>query len=341
LPHRQLHVRLIIYNVMSYTIFENSLADLNAYRIDSQPKLNWSSVFVLPDWMLVWWQVFGAGNEMSVRAVRDGDKIIGIAPLMVKDRTACFIGGTDVCDYNDFVIVPGREKDFFNVWLDDLSHKDIGSLDLKHVRPDSTVLKSLTAVAEGRGYAVSTTQEDVSVEMELPATFEEYLDGLDSKQRHEVRRKMRRLTEEGKIEYRFIDKGGGLMPAMDTFFRMFVESRQDKAAFLTEQMKSFFNLLANRMTENGLLRLGVLELDNKPVAEIMCFDYNDCIYLYNSGYDPQYVSLSAGLLSKVFAIKDSIERGKKRFDFLKGDETYKYHLGGQEVPLYRCRISIK
>jgi len=326
---------------MSYTVFDSSLADLETYRTDSQQKLSWSSVFVLPDWMQVWWQVFGAGYEMSIRTVRDGDKIIGIAPLMIKDRTACFIGGTDVCDYNDFITVPGREKDFFNTLLDDMKSKNISSLELKHVRPDSTVLKNLVAIAEGRGYEVVSVKEDVSVEMELPATFEEYLEKLDTKQRHEVKRKMRRLTEEGKIEYRFIAEGGALMPAMDTFYRMFVESRQDKAAFLTEQMKSYFNLLVNTMAENGLLRLGILELDNKPVAEIMCFDYHDCIYLYNSGYDPQYVALSAGLLSKVFAIKDSIENGKKRFDFLKGAETYKYRLGGQEVPLYRCRIRIK
>ncbi len=109
---------------------------------------------------------------------------------------------------------------------------------------------------------------------------------------------------------------------------------------MTERMKSFFNLLADTMAKIGLLRLGVLELDNQPVAEIMCFDYNNCIYLYNSGYDPRYTSLSAGLLSKVLAIKDSIEKGKKRFDFLKGEEIYKYHLGGKEVPLYRCQIAI-
>jgi CelD/BcsL family acetyltransferase involved in cellulose biosynthesis len=94
------------------------------------------------------------------------------------------------------------------------------------------------------------------------------------------------------------------------------------------------------MAQIGLLRLGVLELDGQPLAEIMCFDYNGCIYLYNSGYDPQYTALSAGLLSKVLAIKDSIEKGKSRFDFLKGAETYKYHLGGREVPLYRCQITI-
>jgi CelD/BcsL family acetyltransferase involved in cellulose biosynthesis len=326
---------------MSYSIIDNNLADLEAYRTDSQQQLDWSSVFVLPDWMRVWWQVFGADNEMCIRTVRDGDRVIGIAPLMLKDGAACFIGGTDVCDYNDFITVPGREKDFFHTLLDDLKNKNINSLDLKHVRPDSTVLKSLAGIAEGRGYAVVNAKEDVSIEMELPSTFEDYLEGLETKQRHEVRRKMRRLQEEGKIEYRFIGKGGALMPAMDAFYRMFVESRQDKATFLTEKMKSYFNLLAKTMSGNGLLRLGVLELDNKPVAEIMCFDYRDCIYLYNSGYDPGYVSLSAGLLSKVYAIEDSIEKGKKRFDFLKGAETYKYRLGGKEVPLYRCRISIK
>jgi CelD/BcsL family acetyltransferase involved in cellulose biosynthesis len=326
---------------MTYNLFDNNLADLEVFRTDSRQNLNWPSVFVLPDWMRVWWQVFGAGNELFIRTVKDGDLIIGIAPLMKKDGTACFIGGTDVCDYNDFVTVPGREKDFFNTLLDDLKKCNIINLDLAHVRPDSTVLKSLAVVAEDRGYSVSTTKEDVSVEMELPATFDAYIEILDTKQRHEVRRKMRRLTEEGKIEYRFIAQGGELASAMNTFYKMFVESRQDKAVFLTEKMKSYFNLLTATMAGNGLLRLGVLELDNKPVAEVMCFDYNNCIYLYNSGYDPQYVSLSAGLLSKVYAIKDSIENGKQRFDFLKGAETYKYRLGGKEVPLYRCRISIK
>jgi len=129
--------------------------------------------------------------------------------------------------------------------------------------------------------------------------------------------------------------------AMDIFLKMFTESRQDKATFLTAQMESFLRSLANSMTEAGLLRLGILELDMLPTAMIMCFDYNDCLYLYNSGYDPQYNTLSAGLLCKVLCIKESIQEGKKRVDFLKGSETYKYHLGGREVPLYRCQITIK
>jgi CelD/BcsL family acetyltransferase involved in cellulose biosynthesis len=163
---------------------------------------------------------------------------------------------------------------------------------------------------------------------------------LNSKQRHEVRRKLRRLGESGVVEYGFSgdnDIGSGVM---DTFLRMFTASRQDKAAFLTDRMESFFRLLADAMAGLGLLKLGVLEMDGTPTASIMCFEYDGCLYLYNSGYDPAYNELSAGLLSKVLAIKDGIERGLKRFDFLKGAETYKYHLGGREVPLYRCDIDL-
>jgi CelD/BcsL family acetyltransferase involved in cellulose biosynthesis len=329
------------YIYMDYSVIDDSLAALKAYRADVRQKLNWSSVFVLPEWMEVWWQVFGGGAEKRVRTVRDRENVAGIAPFMVRDDAASFIGDTDVCDYLDFIITPGREKDFCNVILDDLRESGIRQLDLAHVRPDSHVLQSLAPLAESRGYEVTNVKENVSLEMDLPPTWEEYLAALNTKQRHEVRRKLRRLYEEGNIKYLTIVTGPAITDAMGTFFRMFVESRQDKAAFMTEQMKSFFLALVDAMARLDLLRLGVLELDGQPLAEIMCFDYQDCIYLYNSGYDPRYTALSAGLLSKVLSIQDSIEKGRRKFDFLKGPEVYKEHLGGREVPLYRCRITIK
>jgi CelD/BcsL family acetyltransferase involved in cellulose biosynthesis len=325
---------------MSYSIIEDNLAGLKSYRSDSPQGLDWSSPFVLPEWLEVWQRSFGQSAEMHVRTVREGDKVTGIAPLMVKDGTALLIGDTDVCDYLDFVVAPGREKDFFGLILDDLKKSGVRRLDLKHVRPDSTVMTGLAPLARSLRYRVETVQEKVSFEMDLPDSFDVYLESLSTKQRHEVRRKLRRLNEEGRIEYRFISDGAALPAAMDTFFKMFIESRQDKADFMTEGMRSFFISLADAMARIGLLRLGVLELDGKPLAEIMCFDYRNCIYLYNSGYDPAYVSLSAGLLSKVLAIKDSIEKRRKKFDFLKGEEIYKRHLGGREVPLYRCQITI-
>jgi CelD/BcsL family acetyltransferase involved in cellulose biosynthesis len=326
---------------MSYTISEDNLDNLSLYWQDTGRNLGWSSIFVLPPWLKAWWQVFGAGMETYLRTVRQGESIIGIAPLRKMGDAVLFIGDIDVCDYLDFIVARGHEADFFNILLDDLARSDIRQLDLQHLRPDSTTLQSLVPIAAARHYEVVTTPEDVNVEMDLPPTWDDYLESLSAKQRHEVRRKLRRLLEAGNVEYRYIEDAASVPASMDTFFRMFVESRRDKAAFLTGQRESFFCLLAANMAEAGLLRLGVLELDKKPVAQIICFDYNNCVYLYNSGYNPDYVSLSAGLLSKVLAIKDSIEKGRRKFDFLKGSEIYKYHLGGKEVPLYRCLISLK
>lgn len=198
----------------------------------------------------------------------------------------------------------------------------------------------LIPMAKARGFKTVTTAEEVNVEMDLPATWDIYLESLSAKQRHEVRRKLRRLLEAGNIEYHNIKDSANVPGAMGTFFKMFVESRSDKAAFLTGQREEFFNALAVKMAEAGLLRLGILELDGKAVAQIICFDYNNNIYLYNSGYDPDYVSLSVGLLSKALAIKDCIEKNRRVFDFLKGTEIYKYHLGGHEVPLYKCLINL-
>lgn len=326
--------------MMSYSVTEVSLENLSSLFADSKQKLNWSSVFITPVWLQAWWQIFGTEKGLYIREVRDGDKIIGIAPLMIKENTAYFIGGDDVCDYLDFIVVPGSENRFFTVLLGDLISKEIKKLDLKHVRRDSTVYRQLANIARERAYRVECTAEDVSVEMELPATWEEYLGVLSSKQRHEVRRKLRRLTEAGEINYRFVDDISADPDFMDHFFTMFTGSREDKAVFLTEQREAFFRLLVDKASEAGLLKLGVLELDGREMASIICFDYNNSMYLYNSGYDPEYNYLSVGLLSKVLCIQKSIEAGKGKFDFLKGDEAYKYHLGGKEITLYRCEISI-
>jgi CelD/BcsL family acetyltransferase involved in cellulose biosynthesis len=295
------------------------------------------SFFSSPEWSKTWWQQFGSGTELQLGAVRQQGKVIGIAPLRINGNVASFIGSSDVCDYLDFVVKPGNDESFFHALLDNLKAKGVLRLDLVPLRPDSTVIKSLVKIAPRQAWQISCSHDDVSVELDLPATWEDYLQLLSGKQRHELKRKLRRLDEEGELNYRHSTDAN--RDDIDTFLRLFRESRQDKAAFLTPQMESFFRAAAGAMAEQGLLRLNMLELGEKPVAATICFDYKDTVYLYNSGYEPDYGWLSVGVISKALCIKDSIERNKKRFDFLKGGEDYKYHLGGQELPLYKCSLS--
>lgn len=326
---------------MTYSVTQESFDSLASLWASARYGLRWNPIFVLPPWLIVWWQELGPGAGLYLAAVRRGEEVIGVAPLLIKDGSASFIGSVDVCDYLDFVVTPGMELDFFGALLQDLREKGINHLDLRLVRPDSTVLTKLAPLAREQGNEVLYQKEDVSFELDLPTSWEEYLEILTAKQRHELKRKLRRLLEAGKIDYHCVKVTEGLRDAMDAFLKMFRLSREDKAGFMTSRMESFFRSMADVMARAGLLRLGFLELDAQPVAMIMGFDYNDSMYLYNSAYEPNYRSLSVGLLSKALCIKENIQEGKKRFDFLKGNETYKQHLGGREVPLYSCQISLK
>ncbi len=314
---------------------------LISYWVKPPYPLKWECIFVLPPWLEIWWKEFGAKGGLYLCAVREREAVIGIAPLLLRGEEALFIGSDDVCDYLDVVVVPGREHDFFNILLEDLSKKGISLLNLRPLRPDSPVLTHLVSIARDRGYEVSCAVENVSLEMDLPPTWEEYLGMLSQKQRHELRRKLRRMREAGEVNYRIIEESVDVPDATDIFLKLFRESKAEKAEFMNFQRESFFRSLAKAMAQARLLRLGILELDALPIAAVMCFDYNNRVYLYNSGYDPQYGSLSVGLVSKILSIKDSIERGRVTLDFLKGAEDYKYRLGGKEIPLYGCEIALK
>lgn len=325
---------------MDITIRHEDFDGIQDYWVSKRYQLYWSSIFVLPNWMKIWWQEFGSNNNILLGSVRQQEQIIGIFPLKTNDSIATFIGSPDLCDYMDFIITPGKEDVFFTTILREFDRLAIKELDLGRCRPDSTVVKYLLPIAQELGYAVDYNQGDVSLELELPKSWEEYLKVLTRKQRHEVRRKLRRLEEAGDVNYRCIKAVDELDDSLNMFFKLFSYSHEEKARFMTIQKEAFFKSLAKSMAEIGLLHFGIVELNKTIVAMIMLFDYADTVYLYNSAYNPEFDNLSVGILSKVLCLKQSIESGKKKWDFLQGGESYKYRIGGEEIPLYQCRIRL-
>ena len=323
-----------------YTVTPENFETLNGHLQNSRLSLDWKSLFILPKWNKAWWTAFGNNTKLKILSIRMQEEIIGLAPLQVMGDRALFIGGANVCDYLDFIIAAGKEETFFNVLLDHLDRQGIKHLELGLLRPDSTVIADLVGIARNQGRKVTTTSEDISLELELPATWEEYLAKLNAKQRHEVKRKFRRLHEAGDINLRVVEDAKEIEAQMPVFFELFRMSSGEKAAFMTDQMASFFHSLAVAMAESKILKLYFLDLNTAPVAASMCFDFNATLHLYNSGFDPRFRALSAGLLCKVLTIRDAIEKGREKYDFLKGAETYKYRLGGREVPLYTCQIEL-
>ena len=115
-------------------------------------------------------------------------------------------------------------------------------------------------------------------------------------------------------------------------------SDPEKSKFMTPQREEFFYNIARRTAQLGLIKLFFMELEGKLVAASLCFDYGTTRLLYNSGYDLEYSYYSVGLLLNALCLRDAIEQGKVYFDFLRGSEPYKYHLGGQNQILYQMVV---
>jgi CelD/BcsL family acetyltransferase involved in cellulose biosynthesis len=323
------------------TILEEPLECLASRWQASRGMLPWDLPFVLPPWLKAWWDAFGRGWEPRVLTVESNGRTIGIAPMRLRGQEARIIGDVNVCDYLDFIAEPGREEAFLGALVGHLQQLGVRRLDLRVLRPESVAARFLPGVASKLGWKASLVQEDVSYELQLPSSWDEYLDGLSRHQRHEVRRKLRRLEETEKhFRLRVLEEREAVCSSFAVFLELFRSSRPDKDEFMDAPMTAFFQSLVETLAAQRMLRLYFLEMDSEIAAGVLCFERGATTYLYNNGFDRRFASLSIGMLSKLLTIRECIERGQKVYDFLKGSEPYKRHLGGKPVPLFRCRVRL-
>lgn len=300
------------------------------------------TIFLTWEWQHLWWQVLGpsAQADLQVITTREGDRLVGLAPLVRARQTSSFhfAGGEEIADFLDVLALPGREAEVAAAVLDYLHDEDWSLVELRNLRESSLGLAYLAPEARRRGLLVETDLEDVSPWLELPPSWEAYQQGLSKKDRHELRRKLRRLHSAGDVRWYVAADQARQRADVADFIRLHRLSAESKAAFMTPEMEGWFQAIVEQFAPTGRLRLYFLELDGVRVASAICFDYGGQFLLYNSGYDPEYARLSAGLALKAYCIHDAIVAGREVFDFLQGSEPYKYDLGAVDKPVYRVRL---
>jgi len=174
----------------------------------------------------------------------------------------------------------------------------------------------------------------------LPASFEAYLEGLGRKERHELRRKMRRSTEllPGLL-FRVVRTAEELSRDLPSFVALHRKSHPEKERFMDDRMASFFREVAEGSLAEDRLRLAFLSFDGGDVASVFQFRAGGSLLLYNSGYDPAHRAANPGLVLIARCIEDAVAGGVPEYDFLRGTERYKYDLGGADRVVYRLTVS--
>ena len=290
-----------------------------------------------------WWAHLAppGATLLTVVARDEAGGLSAIGCFFALDGTLRFNGCVEETDYLDLIAPAERAE---AAWAEVLSCLESvtspawTSLELCNVpatSPTRTILPALTAT---RGYEFHEAQAEVCPTITLPDTFDAYLESLDSKQRREVSRKLRR-AEAAELTTTIVGPDEDVDAAVDRFLDLLQKSTFEKRDWLNDGRRALFHDVARAAQAAGTLQLLFCGVEGRAAAALFNFDYRGRIWVYNSGLDPSaFAALSPGVVLTAAAIERAIALGRAEFDFLRGDEEYKYRFGAVDQPIYRLSL---
>lgn len=296
----------------------------------------------------LWWQHRGGGEwpraELALVTARREGRLVGIAPLFhtpnyQEEPRLMLVGSVEVSDYLDVVSMPEDLPEFAHRLLPFILRQNLpawANLDFFNILESSPSLPALEAAARDQGWRCDVTRAYHCPHILLPGDWETYLAGIDKKQRHEIRRKMRRL-EESPLPHRWyvVQDLAALDREIDDFFTLMLED-EDKVRFLTPEMRDFFRATFHWAFEAGWLMMAFLELDGQKAAAYAAFDYLNRLWVYNSGIRRSFLEHSPGWVLLGNLLRWSNQNKREAFDFMRGDEEYKYRFGAVDRYVMRA-----
>lgn len=248
---------------------------------------------------------------------------LGAVPLVVSAESVRFVGCGDLVDYRS-PLGDGA------VHLIASSLEEMGTgcrVVIDSLPEDAALVVAKGVELAGREAVIS--QHSLAAVLDLPATFDDYLTGIGKKERHETRRKRRRYeTLLGPIAFARVTSTGKLF---DEFIRLHRLADGEKGGFMTDDMVGYF---ADLIGLDGWGIDALVDEDERMVAGGFAFQDDAGYFLYNSAFDPDRREVSPGVVLLSSLIDLAIQRGLSVFDFLKGDEAYKFRLGAVARPLF-------
>ncbi len=301
-------------------------------------------LFATPEWNRLWWEEFGRDKSLFVLTMHRGDDVAAIVPLYRKQeesrRILRFNGGIDLTDYlGPICSLQDRDAvaEALVGWLTE-TEVQWDEFDAHNMPVPLGFAEFLVDRADRADFKFKLAQEETTAVLLLPDDWDTYLETLDSKERHELRRKRRRMGRDHPDARLRTASPESLDADLDRFVEMHKSAEGRKGRFMGRRVESFFKRIASVFMPLGWLRLDTLEVANRAIASTFSFRFDKTMYLYNSAYEPTAARLSPGYLLVSYLVESTIESGLKQFDFLRGPERYKYQFGARPLPLNNVRV---
>jgi CelD/BcsL family acetyltransferase involved in cellulose biosynthesis len=295
------------------------------------------NLFATWEWAVIWWQHFGAGNRLLLRACRDNDgRLIVVLPLCFSQRGPLrllrFLGHGPA-DWMGPIFAPGDEE---------VARRALQRLLTTTTGWDLLLAEHLPA-DQGwsdwlRGRVLR--REGSPVLWFRDRDWEDFLAGRSANFRQELRRRERRLRRGRSIEYRLCDDRARLDDDLTTLFRLHNArwAGRDSDALAGRPM-AFHRAFAHAALQRGWLRLWALEANGVPVAMWYGFRFGGCEWYYQAGRDPEWDRLSVGTVLLAHTVRAALESGAVAYRFLRGGEDYKLRFTDEDPGVETFAIS--
>jgi CelD/BcsL family acetyltransferase involved in cellulose biosynthesis len=263
--------------------------------------------------------------------------------------TAVFFGASYHADYATILAAPADLAAVADALVGYLAEpaerRPWDVVDLRRLRCGDPAADALAAAFGARemaeGWTLNVEREDVCPVVTLPvgADMEAYLSTLGKKERHEIRRKVRRAEAAGEIRF---DDSPDPLADLDAFIEMHQRKWGDDGLFPDTPGGVQSRVLVRRLFElhgpDGPLRLAFLSVGGRRIAAGIHFESDQGYLYYNAGVDPDARDLSPGILLVYSLIARALATGVRRLDFLRGNESYKYAWGAVDEPVQRLLV---
>lgn len=294
------------------------------------------TVFLTFEWLRCWWKTVGVGIKLFVVIVKDGEQIVAIAPLVIFQyrevgvpvRRLQFIG-SPYSDYADFIVVGDRDLCIRAILDRIMRHqREWDFVDLMHITDESPNWQHVQDALKDLGLHHTVSRWSICPYIELGYNFDEYMHSLPKNLRYDLRRGERELRKIGILHYEVLVDSIEAKDALAPFRKML--SRREKMAGRVgspSAVEMFFRFLASLLEDDGascFVHFSRLCLNGAAIAYHFGFAYGGKLYWYKPTFEPQHAIYSPGKLIIKYAIKNGVDSGAIEFDFLLGDEPYKF-----------------
>jgi len=292
------------------------------------------NIFLTPEWMLTWWEMYGGQAQLFLVAVWAEDRLIGLLPLFITSavpRQLRLVGSTAVCsDRLDGLLEEGSEREVVSCWASAVrqhqSQWDV--LEFTDLDREGLLWKAIQQDPSAWGENLSWMERegDECPFIPLPSSWELYLGNISAKTRREIRHDRRVLEQRAKASVRVVTETAEVDEAMAAFMRLHQARREslgEQGSFSDERYERFHRAVSREFAERGWLRLWLLEIDGTPVAARYQFVYHGRVYDYLPGHHPQWHKYSVGLVLLSHCLEQAILAGDQEMDLLRGTESYK------------------